>query len=211
MMVIKMPISDNQAEILTENRLVQFIRNDGKAVRDKVRLHYPKLSEDEIWDIFQDVCLALVEKSRDESFRLTCSLFHFVYSCCWNKAEHEARHISKMWSLPTDDILGENDSDNWEPQTIKESKVDQLLCTVFKEPDEREQLLEKVTDVVKDLPEPCEKILYGMYGEPKKKQEVIAKECGYNNASVVKVIASRCKSKFTAKFKSIYNKYKKGL
>ena len=211
MTFIRMPIAEEQLEKLSENRLVQFIKEDGKAVREKLKAHYPSLREDQIWDIFQDVCIALVEKARDDSFRLTCSLFHFVYTCCWNRAEHESRSSNKMWRLPTDDILKDTDGDNWEAQTIQETKVDQLLCTFFKEQDEREQLLDKVCEVVKDLPEPCEKILYGMYGTPKKKQEVLAKECGYNNASVVKVIASRCKSKFVAKFKAIYNAYRRGL
>ena len=79
------------------------------------------------------------------------------------------------------------------------------------EADERAELLNKVCEVVKDLPAPCDKILYGMYSTPKKKQEVIARECGYNNASVVKTMASRCKSKFRDRFKSIYESFKKGL
>ena len=56
-----------------------------------------------------------------------------------------------------------------------------------------------------------DKILYGMYSTPKKKQEVIAQECGYSNAAVVRVMASRCKSKFHDKFKFIYDSFKKGL
>ena len=206
-----MPMTEEQIDRLSENRLVQFIKEDGKAVRDKIKSRYPSLREDQIWDIFQDVCVALVEKSRNESFRLSCSLFHFVYTCCWNRAEHESRRSNMVWSLPTDDILKDTDVDNWETQTVREDKVDQLLGTFFEEPDEREALLQKVSEVVRDLPKPCDKILYGMYGTPKKKQEAIAKECGYSNASVVKVIAARCKSKFAAMFKSIYNAYRKGL
>lgn len=206
-----MPMTDEQIERLSENRLVQFIKEDGKAVRDKIRSRYPSLREDQIWDIFQDVSIALVEKSRNESFRLTCSLFHFFYTCCWNRAEHETRRSNTVWHLPTDDILYGDGNDSYETQPVRESKVDQLLSTVLDERDEREILMEKVSEVVKDLPKPCDKILYGMYGTPKKKQEAIAKECGYSNASVVKVIAARCKSKFAARFKSIYNAYRKGL
>ena len=201
---------DEQIDRLSENRLVRFIKEDGKALRDKIKRDYPSLSEDQIWDIFQEVCIALVEKARDETFRLTCSLFHFVYTCCWNKAEHETRTPKLVWGLPTDGILTDIDGDNWEPQDFKEEKVDELF-TFLEIGDDREKLLEKVCKVVKDLPEPCERILYGMYGTPKKRQEVIAKECGYSNSSVVKTTASRCKSKFIEKFRSIYNAYREGL
>ena len=39
----------------------------------------------------------------------------------------------------------------------------------------------------------------------------IAKELGYSNAAVVRTMASRCKSKFRDKFKSIYDSFKKDL
>jgi hypothetical protein len=107
--------------------------------------------------------------------------------------------------------MRDDNSDDFENQPVQQDKVDQLLNSLFEEADERAELLNKVCEVVKDLPAPCDKILYGMYSTPKKKQEVIARECGYNNASVVKTMASRCKSKFRDRFKSIYESFKKGL
>lgn len=196
---------------LTENALIEFIKNERENIIDKVKSAYPSLRREQIKDIFQDVCIALVDKAHKEDFQLTCSLFHFVYRCCWNKAEHDTRHPERMWSLPTDDIMKDDNKDDYEVQTVQQDKVDQLLDLIFDEPDEKEDLLNQVCEVVKDLPEPCDKILYGMYSTPKKKQEVIAKECGYRNASVVKQMASRCKSKFRDKFKSIYEAFKRGL
>ena len=110
----------------------------------------------------------------------------------------------------SEDIMRDGNEDNYESQPVKQDKVDQLLNSLFEEPDEREELLNRVCEVVKDLPTPCDKILYGMYSTPKKKQEVIAQECGYSNAAVVRVMASRCKSKFRDKFMSIYELFKKG-
>lgn len=212
-------IPQSQSNSITENALLDFIRqelnnyyNDCEPnIISKVRAAYPSLPDEQIRDIFQDVCIALVEKAHDENFRLTCSLFHYVYRCCWNKAEHETRHPERAWQLPTDDIMRDDNQDDFEGKPIQQEKVDQLLDSLFDEPDEREQLLNKVCEVVKDLPEPCDKILYGMYSTPKKRQEVIAKELGYSNAAVVRVMASRCKSKFRDKFKSIYDSFKKGL
>ena len=205
-------IPQSQSNSLTENELLAFIRqelnnyyNDCEPnIISKVRTAYPSLRDEQIRDIFQDVCIALVEKAHDENFRLTCPLFYYVYRCCWNKAEHETRHPERAWQLPTDDIMRDDNQDDFEGQPIQQEKVDQLLDSLFDEPDEREQLLNKVCEVVKDLPEPCDKIL-------KKKQEVIAKELGYSNAAVVRTMASRCKSKFRDKFKSIYDSFKKGL
>ena len=212
-------IPQSQSNSLTENALLDFIRqelnnyyNDCEPnIISKVRAAYPSLRDEQIRDIFQDVCIALVEKAHDENFRLTCSLFHYVYRCCWNKAEHETRHPERAWQLPTADIMRDDNQDDFEGQPIQQEKVDQLLDSLFDEPDEREQLLNKGCEVVKDLPEPCDKILYGMYSTPKKRQEVISKELGYSNAAVVRVMASRCKSKFRDKFKSIYDSFKKGL
>ena len=212
-------IPQSQSNSLTENALLDFIRqelnnyyNDCEPnIISKVRAAYPSLRDEQIRDIFQDVCIALVEKAHDENFRLTCSLFHYVYRCCWNKAEHEIRHPERAWQLPTDDIMRDDNQDDFEGQPVQQDKVDQLLNSLFEEPDEREELLNRVCEVVKDLPAPCDKILYGMYSTPKKKQEVIAQECGYSNAAVVRVMASRCKSKFRDKFKSIYDSFKKGL
>ncbi len=200
--------TQDQANGLTENALIEFIRKERKNIIKKVQEHYSSLGEEQIMDVFQDVCIALVEKAHDKNFKLTCSLFNYVYKCCWNKAEHEARHPERRWEIPDD--YGFKD-DDYEDQPIRQDKVDELIDVVFDSQDDRDTLLDKVAEVVKDLPEPCDKILYGMYGEPKKRQEIIAKECGYNNASVVKTMASRCKSKFAQKFKAIYDTFKKGL
>ena len=209
----------SRSNTLTENDLLAFIRqefnnyynNVEPNIISKVKSAYPSLRIERIRDIFQDVCIALVEKAHDENFKLTCPIFYFVYRCCWNKAEHDTRHPEREWQLPTDDIMRDDNSDDFENQPVQQDKVDQLLNSLFEEADERAELLNKVCEVVKDLPAPCDKILYGMYSTPKKKQEVIARECGYNNASVVKTMASRCKSKFRDRFKSIYESFKKGL
>ena len=211
--------SQSHTDTFTENDLLVFIRqefnnyynNVEPNIISKVKSAYPSLRIEKIRDIFQEVCIALVEKAHDENFKLTCSLFYFVYRCCWNKAEHDARHPERTWQLPTDDIMRDDNADDFEDQPVQQDKVDQLLNSLFEEADERTELLNKVCEVVKDLPTPCDKILYGMYSTPKKKQEVIAQECGYSNASVVKTMASRCKSKFRDRFKSIYESFKKGL
>lgn len=209
----------SQSNTLTENELLAFIRqeinnyykNVEPNIISKVKSAYPSLHIEKIRDIFQEVCIKLVEKAHDENFKLTCSLFYYVYRCCWNKAEHDSRHPEREWQLPTDNMMRDDNSDDFEKQPVQQDKVDQLLNSLFEEPDERAELLNRVCEVVKDLPDPCDKILYGMYSTPKKRQEVIAQECGYSNAAVVKTMASRCKSKFRDKFKSIYESFKKGL
>ena len=209
----------SQSNTLTDNELLAFIRqeinnyykNVEPNIISKVKSAYPSLHIEKIRDIFQEVCIKLVEKAHDENFKLTCSLFHYVYRCCWNKAEHDSRHPEREWQLPSDNMMRDDNSDDFEKQPVQQDKVDQLLNSLFEEPDERAELLNRVCEVVKDLPDPCDKILYGMYSTPKKRQEVIAQECGYSNAAVVKTMASRCKSKFRDKFKSIYESFKKGL
>ena len=95
----------SRSNTLTENDLLAFIRqefnnyynNVEPNIISKVKSAYPSLRIEKIRDIFQEVCIALVEKAHDENFKLTCSLFYFVYRCCWNKAEHDARHPERTW------------------------------------------------------------------------------------------------------------------
>ena len=84
-------IPQSQSNSLTENALLDFIRHElnnyykdcEPNIISKVRAAYPSLRDEQIRDIFQDVCIALVEKAHDGNLRLTCSLFHYVYRCCW--------------------------------------------------------------------------------------------------------------------------------
>ena len=110
--------SRSKFDALTENALLDFIRDERLNIIEKVKCSYPSLHEEKIKDIFQEVCISLVEKAHDENFKLTCSLFHFVYRCCWNKAEHEIRHPERSWQLPTDDIMRDENDENYESQPI---------------------------------------------------------------------------------------------
>ena len=79
----------SQSNTLTENELLAFIRqeinnyykNVEPNIISKVKSAYPSLHIEKIRDIFQEVCIKLVEKTHDENFKLTCSLFHYVYRC----------------------------------------------------------------------------------------------------------------------------------
>ena len=83
-------IPQSQSNSLTENALLDFIRqelnnyyNDSEPnIISKVRTAYPSLRDEQIRDIFQDVCIALVEKAHDGNIRLTCSLFQDRRASC---------------------------------------------------------------------------------------------------------------------------------
>ncbi len=197
-------------EVLSDNAFIRFIKDERKNVITRVLVDFPALSEEEVADIFQEVCISVWEKAQVGDLRLTCSLFYYMYRCCWNLASHATRNPKENASLPEDNLLHTYSSDDYEPQPILQNKVDELLDTLFDEVDERDLLLEQVARVVCELPKPCDKILYGMYGTPKMKQEAIAKLCGFNSADVVKTTAMRCKEKFRKKFNSIYESFKRG-
>lgn len=202
-------INSNKSGLMTQNAFLDFIRKERPNVIRKVKSSYPSLRISQIEDIFQDVCISIWEKAQKEEIKLKCPLFMYMYRCCWNKAEHETRHPEREWQLPTDDIMKDSDSDDFEEQTIKQDKVDELFMSIFDDEKERNELLNQVCEVVKDLPKNCDKILYGTYSTPRKKQEVIARECNYKSTSVVKVMLRRCKDKFENRFKAIYESYKK--
>ena len=147
---------------LSENAFIRFIKDERMNVITKVLVAFPSLSEDAVADIFQEVCISVWEKANAGSLQLTCSLFHYMYRCCWNLASHATRDTKGVSALPDDNLLKDYDPNDYEPQPILQDKVDELLNTLFEDTNERDSLLDRVSVVVSELPKPCDKILYGM-------------------------------------------------
>lgn len=81
-----------------------------------------------------------------------------------------------------------------------DEKLDEILDIVDDDDSEREEKNQKVRDIVKNLPKPCDEIFWGMYRDGLSLKE-IGEMLGYASYEVVKKTRQRCIKKFTEKFK----------
>ena len=195
---------------LEENAFIEFIKKERIHIINKVKADFPDLKEETVEDIFQEVCLSLINKLNNGNLELRGSLFSYFYKSCWYQAKDAYSNQKKMAPLPERENI-KSDLADGDGRPIMEDKIDQLLNMLVPDEDEREMLLEDVKKEVKALPEPCNKILFWIYGNKKVSSAEIAKKCGYKDATVVRTTAVRCKDKFRKKFESIYEDYKKKL
>lgn len=146
------------------------------------------LSREEAEDSFQEGCIALfkqVQEGKLTSENLTARLSSYLNRCCRN----HATHILQKSGRKTPD-LPENGLENFGEST-EGDEVDKA----------RKELIELMEPVVKDLPEPCNTILWSIYYDHYK-DSAVAEMLGKSSASF-KVTKSRCMQKLRTRMNSI--------
>ncbi|MBR5070003.1 MAG: sigma-70 family RNA polymerase sigma factor [Bacteroidales bacterium] len=151
------------------------------------------LNRNDAEDLFQDAFLTLYEQLHSgylaEMPRSLAAYFHGIVQ---NKLKEQFRQMQKIL-------------DNEDVRDVSEFNED-FLNEVLSQEDARmvERKEAAVREVVRNLPEPCNKLLWGFYFDRYSMQE-LADLYGYKTASSVKVMKSRCMTKFEAAMKQIYN------
>lgn len=149
-------------------------------------------------DIFQDAFLVLYKNINDGKLaNLTSSLTTYFNAICKNKAFEKLRNEQKE-QLSIDDNL-DNTKDEFENE-----RIDRLLA-LEDNTEQNELLLEAdVRQTLLNLPDPCNKILWGYYRDnlPLK---TLAAMYNYKSENVVKVTKHRCIEKFKLYYKQISN------
>lgn len=88
--------------------------------------------------------------------------------------------------------------------TFLESRINKVLS--FDDEDyATEQKEALVRDIVKDLPSPCNELLWGYYRDGLSMKE-LAERYGYSNENTVKVTKHRCCDKFKKRFSEMLHK-----
>ena len=82
--------------------------------------------------------------------------------------------------------------------------IDAILDIVDDEVESYDEILDQTEELVQNLPEPCNTLIWGKYWEKLSHNE-LANMLGYKSANVSKTNLSRCLDKFQAKISSLMN------
>lgn len=168
--------------------------------------------------MYENVCNGLFEGDNR-------SLASYLKGICWRKATHELRHdiISDSADFPSPERVMEAIQNNRDLKDIekyttratiswdeierikslidddddyyKDENIDEILGLANLDKDPIHELMDKFEDLVKNLPEPCNTLLWGKYWDNFSHVD-LARLLDYTSASTSKVQTSRCLDKF---------------
>lgn len=143
---------------------------------------------DDAADIFQEAMIVLFEKSRSDSFELSCQLKTYIYSICrrlWLKRLQNSQRIHATMDSADDVVSVEEDLESHE----KKHNEFQIM----------ENAMNKIG-------EPCKSLLEAYYIQKKQMQQIAA-DFGYTNADNAKTQKYKClvrlKKLFFAQYKNL--------
>ncbi len=159
---------------------------------------FTALSEDDCMDVFQESFISLHENNQKGKLEeLTSSLSTYFISICRNKAFEALRAKGKHLTVDTETSLTLMSGD------IKEDKINAILDTFDNEESVEERKEELIRKIVKDLPSPCNELLWGFYRDGHSMQ-TLAQMFNYSLGSV-KVTKHRCTEKFRKRYSELIN------
>ena len=144
------------------------------------------VSSEQAEDAFSNGCMAMwqnIQSGKLTPQLLTCSLATYLTSCCENQLSNALIKDRRM--------------------VCDEDKVNDILSRT--EPDDtsqKEQNLKLMEQIVKELPYPCEDLLWGKYKDGFSMTEM-AQRMGYSNDRVAITTMHRCMDKLRKKFNSL--------
>ncbi len=158
------------------------------------------IDEDDCKDIFQESFIILYSNIRlGKLYEMTASLSTYFTSICKNKALEFLRGSTRSVNIDNETSLSLMEGE------VKSEKIEALLAL-----DEGDSTLESLKEelvrtIVKDLPSPCNELLWGFYRD-NLSMKVLAAMFNYSSESSAKVTKHRCCEKFRAKYNELYNK-----
>lgn len=153
------------------------------------------LSKDDAEDIYQEACLSLYKDIANQK-KIDYINTYFNRICVF-KALNFKRDRK---TIPFSNLFKNNRSKEDDDDEYQSSQVDILLG--FDENDDEKALFEEklklAKKILKQLPEPCNDLLWAHYCDNIKYKEV-ATMFGYKNSSVAKVTSNQCVNRFKNK------------
>lgn len=170
------------------------------------------LSRSDAEDIFQDSFLILHENLTNGTLaELPRSLSAYLNETCRRKALEILRDNEKKYGKGTTEA--ESDRQNLEEGEARaipcfdDSLLEEVLemdeVTVNAERVERQEAA--VREVVRELPDPCNKLLWGYYFEDLSMKDMAAMY-KYKSPESVKVMKSRCMTRFETRMREIFTR-----
>ena len=156
------------------------------------------LSVEDCEDVFQDSFIIfhkyVVEGKLDN---ITSSFSTYFNSICRNKAYELLKRNGKEVHI-IDEYPDQFKSE------FEDEKIDILLSLEDDTNDIEQYKSALVHEIVKNLPEPCDKILWGFYGDGFS-MKTLADMLGYSSEGSIKVTKHRCSEKFRNRYSELVN------
>ncbi len=155
------------------------------------------LPDEDCKDIFQEAFIVLWSDNNSGKLDgMTASLGTYFLGICINKARELLRSQGKMAAVDIDDAIAS--------KAFVEEKADEILYAF----DDDQPLVEKkqkiVRQIVKDLPSPCDKLLWGFFRD-NFSMTTLAQMFHYKTANAAKVTKHRCQEKFKQRYIALVN------
>ena len=178
-----------------EKKLERFANEQWQKTRAFLINRY-FLSEDECADVFQDSLIILwknINENKVDSKDLGLSSSTYFMTICRNKTMELLRSKSKYVTTSYEINPSKDYYDYQEDQVERILSLEETHENVQKE---KEEL---VRDIVKNLPSPCNELLWGYYGDGHS-MKMLAEMFNYASENAVKVTKHRCCEKFRVKY-----------
>lgn len=158
------------------------------------------IDKDDSKDIFQESFIVLYNNIQAGKLdNMTASLSTYFMSICRNKALEMLRGSAKSVNVDSEMSLTLMDGE------VQSEKIEALLALDNGDEAIEAQKEELVRTIVKDLPSPCNKLLWGFYRD-NLSMKSLAEMFNYSSEGVVKVTKHRCCEKFRARYNELCNK-----
>lgn len=178
----------------TQQKLNRFAAEQWEKVLAYLQGNF-SMSRSDCEDVFQEAFIVLYKKIIEGDLVLTSKLSTFFVGICRNKAYERMRGKGKELNIIDD--YPSTTKDEYEDE-----RIDRLLALEdnTKHIEDRKEAI--VREIVSNLPNPCDKILWGFYRDGFS-MKTLASMYNYASESSVKVTKYRCSEKFKTRFKEL--------
>lgn len=183
----------------TERELNTFAAKEWPKVLNFLKNRFG-IHEDDCKDIFQESFIILYTNVLSGKLNdMTASLSTYFTSICKNKALEFLRGSARSVNVDSEMSLSLMDGE------VKNEKIEALLALDEGDSALEAQKEELVQSIVKDLPSPCNELLWGFYRD-NLSIRALADMFNYSSESSAKVTKHRCCEKFRARYIELCNK-----
>lgn len=183
----------------TERELNTFAAKEWPKVLNFLKNRFG-IHEDDCKDIFQESFIILYTNVLSGKLNnMTASLSTYFISICKNKALEFLRGSARSVNVDGEMSLSLMDGE------VKNDKIEALLALDEGDAALEAQKEELVQSIVKDLPSPCNELLWGFYRD-NLSMKALAEMFNYSSESSAKVTKHRCCEKFRARYTELCNK-----
>ena len=190
-MIFNLRKKKDEIEIILED----FAKQQWQKTRLFLMSRY-SLSEDECADVFQTSLVILWENMKDnkvDTNDIRMSSSTYFMTICRNKTMELLRSKSKYVTTPYEIKPSKNF------QVFQENQVEKILSLEDAHENIQKEKEALVRDIVKNLPSPCNELLWGYYGDGHS-MRMLAKMFNYASENAVKVTKHRCCEKFRVRY-----------